>query len=496
MRKPADAFESVDLRAVIQNADICHREDDVLAGRGVQRLHAANLDVLLNLTGGPKATIDPIPARYGVWSLHLSESGAELGRQALADVVGREVPTMPLEVRACLPENGSPRVLGRGLAQTVPLSLHRSRAEAFGEGSALLLRCLRALHESGWEALSSEGTVEEPAERIAPDRAGKTDVRALFQWSGKALSRAIHRLLGRSQWLLAVSRKQDAVGTPGPGAGFRLIVPPRNHCYADPFLYQKDGRNYVFFEEYRYDKPKGVISVAELDDTGRFVEPRVVLEKDHHLSYPFVFDWEGEIYLMPETAGNRTVEVHRAVHFPDRWAPAQVLLDNVSLLDPTLLHYQGMLWLFANPRWDHRRGNDELALYFSPTLEGPWRPHPRNPIVTGVHQARPAGRLFSVGEQLYRPAQDCSRRYGYAVAFQRVDVLSENEYREVPIGRLEPSWLPGNLATHTFNFNDDLIVVDAQREIGRFGGHTALSASEEVPFPLPFARARELSVPF
>jgi hypothetical protein len=88
--------------------------------------------------------------------------------------------------------------------------------------------------------------------------------------------------------------------------------------------------------------------------------------------------------------------------------------------------------------------------------------------VADVRRARPAGRVLRVNGRLFRPAQDCSVRYGYAVSFQQIDVLTETAYEESCAGRLEPCWLPGNLATHTFNHNEEFEVVDAQLEVPRY----------------------------
>jgi hypothetical protein len=112
--------------------------------------------------------------------------------------------------------------------------------------------------------------------------------------------------------------------------------------------------------------------------------------------------------------------------------------------------------------------NDELNLYFADSPLGPWALHPRNPVVADVRRARPAGRVLRVNGRLFRPAQDCSVRYGYAVSFQRIDVLTETAYEESGAGRLEPGWLPGNVATHTFNRDEDFEAVDAQFEVPRF----------------------------
>jgi hypothetical protein len=106
---------------------------------------------------------------------------------------------------------------------------------------------------------------------------------------------------------------------------------------------------------------------------------------------------------------------------------------------------------------------DELCLFHATSLRDAWTPHPMNPVVSDVRRARPAGRVIARDGMLIRPSQDSSRRYGYATVFNRITTLNDTEYAEEPIGRLEPGWMRGNRATHTFNADGRYEVVDAQR---------------------------------
>ncbi len=61
---------------------------------------------------------------------------------------------------------------------------------------------------------------------------------------------------------------------------------------------------YVFYETYEYHTKKGKISCGVLDD-GNITNLVDVLNLDYHLSYPYIFEEDGEIYLMPETLETR-----------------------------------------------------------------------------------------------------------------------------------------------------------------------------------------------
>ncbi len=65
--------------------------------------------------------------------------------------------------------------------------------------------------------------------------------------------------------------------------------------------------------------------------------------------------------------------------------------------------------------------------------------------------------------QLIRPAQDCSRSYGWRLVFNRIEALSRSEYRERPVGALEPAPESGNLRTHSYDSDGVYEVVDGFR---------------------------------
>ena len=143
-------------------------------------------------------------------------------------------------------------------------------------------------------------------------------------------------------------------------------------------------------------------------------------------------------------------------------------LTDVALYDPTLLQRDGGWWLFGTVAEPGESQDDELHLFYAPALEGPWEAHPRNPIVSDVRGARPAGPLIQDGARLLRPAQDCSGRYGRAVVFKEVVELSRTRYREVEVARLEPDWLARNLATHHYATNERWAAIDALRRRRRW----------------------------
>ena len=111
---------------------------------------------------------------------------------------------------------------------------------------------------------------------------------------------------------------------------------------------------------------------------------------------------------------------------------------------------------------------DELHLYHADSPLGPWTPHRRNPVKSDVRSSRPAGRLYRQADGLYRPAQDCSQRYGHSLVLNRVTRIDPDQYSEVEVSRILPGWEESVLATHTCNRLDDLTVLDCLLRRRRF----------------------------
>jgi hypothetical protein len=149
------------------------------------------------------------------------------------------------------------------------------------------------------------------------------------------------------------------------------------------------------------------------------------------------------------------------------------------------------LWLFVGMAEHGAAPDDELHLFSSTALLGPWEPHPANPVVSDVRSARPAGRIFRYGQDLIRPSQDCSRRYGHAIVLNRIEVLTTSEYRETAAGRIEPDWFPRLLATHTYGFGERVEVIDGKRAVARspFGRRRSSRVGRAPAFGRRHARA-------
>jgi hypothetical protein len=288
---------------------------------------------------------------------------------------------------------------------------------------------------------------------------------ALAQFSG----RLVRHLLMKEEWFVALRlREQDdasgAVRVPA-SPPFRRLEAGRSVYLADPWLVSTGDRTYLFAESFDYAAERGSIVVADVSAGGAVSRMRSALERPYHLSYPCVFEFRGERYMIPESSANRTLELYRALDFPDQWVLDTVLFEDVQAVDPTVLEHEGRLWLFVSMADNADMSkNEELFLFFADSPAGPWTPHPANPVVADVRCARPAGPIFSRGGRLIRPAQDCLRGYGHAVSLRCIDRLSTDEYEEHEVGRIVAAEVgAGGTDVHTYSHAGMLEVIDVRR---------------------------------
>jgi hypothetical protein len=202
---------------------------------------------------------------------------------------------------------------------------------------------------------------------------------------------------------------------------------------ADPFMIRVDGAWYMFFEimTWRAGSKKGEIGLATSRDGLRWTYERVVLAEPCHLSYPHVFEWGSEHWLIPESSGAGGVRLYRADPFPTRWVFVAELLRGPVFLDNSVFRHDGRWWMLSET--DPRRGT--LRLFHAPDLEGPWTEHPGSPVVQADRRiARPAGRIVATGDRLVRFAQDCRGAYGTGVHALEITRLTRREYQERELG--------------------------------------------------------------
>ena len=202
---------------------------------------------------------------------------------------------------------------------------------------------------------------------------------------------------------------------------------------ADPFLFVHNDALFLFYEQKKL-RHNGTIMMTRTDDLEHWSEPVEVLREPFHLSYPWVFEKDGHIYMMPETCGDKSVRLYEA--FAPNLTEFRLVKklieqddDNLdfSFSDSSVVEWDGKCYLFTTVR---KGGVNQLRLFCSNEFMGEYHEHPKSPICVSNKYGRNAGHFTEYGGALYRFAQDCEKGYGENIHVLQVKKLSADNYQE------------------------------------------------------------------
>lgn len=244
------------------------------------------------------------------------------------------------------------------------------------------------------------------------------------------------------------------------GPRWNVLGDPGGRFFADPFPMTRDGRSFLFFEDFDHRLGKGAISTVEFGPRGPIGAVIPVLAEPWHLSYPFLIEAEGALWMVPEASRSGRILLYRCIEFPSRWERSATLVEGVEAADSTIFRHEGMFYMMSALREDIGGFSDTLAIHWAPRLSGPWREHAARPALIEATGARPAGAVTRRGGAPWRPVQDCAVGYGRALRLARIDRLDPDHFAQTlsaPIGS-GAFWPGGRL--HTLNRAGMLEVID------------------------------------
>lgn len=226
---------------------------------------------------------------------------------------------------------------------------------------------------------------------------------------------------------------------------------------ADPFLFVKDGRKYLFYEQYDRKKKKGVIAYREITNMENYTlsEPYVVIEEDFHMSFPFIFQRNDEIYIIPETSSVGEIRLYRAECFPNQWVYVKTIVSNFPGVDTIVLQNKEKLILHTSVGDSCNVENYilECDKDFSCVRKDKIKDY-------SERGNRNAGKIVKRNGKEYRIGQDCSgKEYGKGlIAYELTSLSSEVERDAFSFDRfLETEKYCG---VHTYNECDGTSVID------------------------------------
>ena len=235
------------------------------------------------------------------------------------------------------------------------------------------------------------------------------------------------------------------------------LKPPKTDYFADPFVITTKDDTYLFFEWFSNKNGKADLAVAKKSED--FEVYHKITDFPEHRSYPFVFEYQGVIYCIPEANQTNKVSLYRFEN--EKMIYDCDLLDG-CYVDSTLHHHSDGKWyLFTTHQ---KQSHTHLLIYVADDLRGPYRPHYNNPVKVDCSDSRMAGKIMEIDGNLVRPAQNSSRHYGESITLNKIIQLNEYQYIEETINEIKPDkqWTY-NKGTHTINSDEVMTVFDAKR---------------------------------
>lgn len=479
-RLEPNAFEPKNLHQVLPNVSwivvdpIQKGHVEYLRPEDCAIIQSCKLDVLIKL-GFDDLRGEVLSApQYGVWAhWHGDNRINQVGPVGFWEVFeGRGETGSMLQILANDPNKT--KVIYESFAQTDSLSVGQNNNNNYWKTVSFIPRKLQEIHALGEESLLARIKLnnQHPYFYSRPIYAvpQKSEwIRLVLRHLLKIITRSIQRCFYFDQYILLYAINKGKMLSPTLSR-YKQLIPPPDRFWADPFIIYEDRKYYVFVEEVMAQNNKGHISYLTIDENEKVSLTKKIIEKPYHMSYPFIFSYNNEYYMIPETSANKTIELYKCVDFPDKWELKMTLMENVQAFDATVLRKNGKWWLFANIRENEQTSSfDELFLFYSEDLfSGNWTPHVKNPIVSDVRSARPAGNIFEYNGNLYRPSQNSSKIYGYGIKINHIVTLNEEEYKEECISDIEPLWSKKIIAVHTLNFVNEMTIVDGLMKRSRY----------------------------
>jgi hypothetical protein len=230
---------------------------------------------------------------------------------------------------------------------------------------------------------------------------------------------------------------------------------------ADPFVICRNGKDYCFVEDLDHVKQRGSIAVYELS---KLEGSRVgtALEEDFHLSFPYLFEFQGELYMCPESSENRDIRIYKCIEFPLRWKLERVIMKNLSAVDSMFFEKDGKWWMLTNidPAGLGDFCSELFIFSASSPLDVEWKPHPLNPVVVDASRARNAGCVIE-GDKYFRFSQGQGFDfYGKRIVINEIVELTDTTYSESCLSVVTPSFGHGAVGTHHLHSNGAITVFD------------------------------------
>lgn len=247
-----------------------------------------------------------------------------------------------------------------------------------------------------------------------------------------------------------------------------LLNPNATVILADPFLFVKDDVLFLFYEHLDKWFGTGRICMRSTRDLKTWTDEVDVLVEPFHLSFPYVFEDHGKVYMLPETGGDKSISLYEAEDDTlTKWKLVKrIMEDEEPWYDSVIYKRNGTYYLFTGHDNDIQQVQH---LFVADNLMGPYKEHPKSPIYTGRDGGRNAGSIIEYEGHMYRPVQVCMNGYGEQTSVMEIETLTHTEYKETILKKdiidtTIPPYKEGGHQWNSVEFKGKRIVATDYRE--------------------------------
>lgn len=434
---------------------------DIFSSVDAEIIKSYNLDIILRLEFNIIKGDILNSAKYGIWSLHHADNAINRGGPAGFWEILHHHPSVGVTLQQLTSELNGGLVIDKAFFN-YHWSFVKTNRLILEASVSLLFKNLKLLQIGNYSPTESIVYYNSPYK--TPNLANI--IKYIFGFYSKLGS----KIFGRMKYLLFGIRYDCWTLCIGKGdflnsTLFRLnpIKLPKHEFWADPFIFNYEDDNYIFFENYNYSSKIGKISCGRIKDN-ELVDITVVLDLDYHLSYPFIFEEDGDIFLMPETSGNKRLEIYKCVVFPNKWELYSTAFEGEMVADASFyVDDNKQRWLFINKQEDlNSTMENELFIYKVDSLKlEHLEPHLQNPVIINSKTARNGGAIFKYKDKIYRPSQaNIEGVYGRALNINLIEKLTIEDYIEKTIVTTYPNFHKGLIGMHHLHQINGMFVID------------------------------------
>jgi hypothetical protein len=430
----------------------------ILLKKDMNVIQKLGLDFILSLSdkqiGGEVLNLP----RYGVWRFNFGQRPA-----AFNSGVIHEEPVTEAMLQKVLPNNQH-ILLKRGYFSSVKESPRQNQN-------------LMKLASVTWPALVCRDILNDNATYLyntpvddskVEERKGRKDILSLKLLKNK-LHHFYRKLFCYEYWNVGIVHRpiHCFLHDDEEKLDIQWIVEREDMYLADPFVYKKGDKLRIIMEELNHKVVKGFISEATVfqNDSAEPSFRQATISSTSHMSYPYILEYGGEIFCVPETSEAMEVSIYKLNQVTEKWQKVKTIIKNFSAVDSTIIKYGELWWLFCTKANSNDQShNNELYIFYADDLMGEWHSHLLNPVKIDIRSSRPAGTPFKFGGNLYRPAQDCSKTYGGRISLNKINRLTPCEFMEETVKYIEPnkdSAYPDGV--HTISSAGEITILDGKR---------------------------------